>query len=65
MRFMITLPEKEYDELWGWAERERRDVRDQAVIFLLESLRRRGPLPADPTPQPTSAVEGERLEPAD
>jgi len=48
MRLMVTLQVEEQHALWKLAERERRDMRDQAAMLLHEALENRGYLPADP-----------------
>ena len=45
----VTLPETAIDALSRVAHRERRHPRGQAAVLILESLRRAGALPTEPT----------------
>jgi hypothetical protein len=52
---MIDLESQERDALIALAQRERRDPRDQAALFVRDGLKRVGLLPAD-TPTPITAT---------
>jgi len=54
-RIMITLRKDERDALRELAQRERRDPRDQAALFVVTGLQREGLLPADTQ----TSVDGE------
>jgi hypothetical protein len=54
-RIMITLQQNEREALRELAQRERRDPRDQAALFVRDGLQRVGLLPVD---QPTPIVDG-------
>ena len=57
-RLMVTLETKERDALWSLAQRERRDARDQAALFIRQKLIECGLLPTDaPTPVTTSTTQ--------
>jgi hypothetical protein len=45
----VRLPEPAREALYDLAEREWRDPRDQAALFIMEGLKRAGVLPEEPS----------------
>jgi len=62
-RIMINLQQNEREALITLAQRERRDPRDQAALFIRGSLPRAGLLPADQsTPVTAQPMEGANVQ---
>ncbi len=53
-RITVTLEQNEREALRALSVRERRDMRDQAALFVRDGLQRAGLLPSD-QPQPITA----------
>jgi hypothetical protein len=60
-KIMIDLELPEREALITLAQRERRDPRDQAALFVRDGLQRAGLLPTDTTP-PTTQITAQGAE---
>jgi hypothetical protein len=60
IRFMITLDDTQGEALIVKAQRERRDPRDQAELYVEYGLRRDGLLPTEP---PATATPAQTTQP--